>query len=330
MTEEEINKILKPQKNLKQLIILFIVFLIIGISCVSIVFYNKYKDDNVTSLNITETDLTGNEEEGQNVKLEFDSLPLMLMPNKNKEETYYYINDINNHKYIINLSSETFIEITDTLNLNTGKLNKPFELKGTLKIIDKELKDLVLINRDKIFKSEELTSDNLSTYLGEFYIKDSSVTNRTVTIYIISALIGVFFLILGFLYILPNIIKVKKTYKNEELISELKRELECLRDKPYEKLHIYLTKNYIIYGVEAIRFEDIIWGYILESFTYGIKTGETLMVHTKDNKKHIVGSVSGNKNNILNNILNEISTKNQNMKIGFTDENKEYIKNNFK
>ena len=82
----------------------------------------------------------------------------------------------------------------------------------------------------------------------------------------------------------------------------------------YKKQNIYLTKNYIVSGVEAIRYDEIICGYIEEVKKYGITAGRNLIVETKDNKKHIIGSVVG-KNNILVNVLEDIHNKNIEIKI---------------
>lgn len=56
---------------------------------------------------------------------------------------------------------------------------------------------------------------------------------------------------------------------------------------PYKKWHIYLTKNYIVYGIQAIKYEDIVWAYIVQKTKYGKKLGEDLIIYTKENKKYV-------------------------------------------
>ena len=52
-----------------------------------------------------------------------------MVPVSGKDSQLYYIKDVNSHIYIIDLSSETFRSISETINLETGKLNSAYQLK---------------------------------------------------------------------------------------------------------------------------------------------------------------------------------------------------------
>ena len=97
-------------------------------------------------------------------------------------------------------------------------------------------------------------------------------------------------------------------------MKELRSELSHLNDTRYKKYHIYLTKKYLVYGLQALLYEEIIEGYIKEKYKYGIKAGENLVVKSKNNKEYVMGSVAGNKD-ILHEVLNELQVKNANIKI---------------
>ena len=169
--------------------------------------------------------------------------------------------------------------------------------------------------------SVELVSND-----SELEENKSPEIHRAVEFYKAIAMVGVFFIVVAFVHIVPAVMKSRKVLKNQELIEELRIELENLTDNKYQKYHIYLTKNYIIYGINPLKYEDIIWAYIITESKYGIKTGKDLIVYTKDKKRHVVISV-GPKDNILDNILIDIQEKNPNIKIGHDKENQKFFEN---
>ena len=113
---------------------------------------------------------------------------------------------------------------------------------------------------------------------------------------------------------------------NEVLLEELRTELGNLTDTPYKGQHVYLTRNYVVFGIQAIKYEDIVKGYISKQSTYGIKVGENLMIQTKDGKKYIIASITTN-SNILNNILRDIHNKNTNIEVEYSGDNNKISEN---
>lgn len=328
MEEREIDKIIKPQKKLGLLVVLFIIFLSIAIVCIGLVFYERY-EERKESIDLSEVIFSGTEEEGEYVQINIAYFPKVLATNLDKDYYLYYIEDEENHIYIAKLSNKTFEYLNSIANKENGKLSEPYQLKGFTYKIDSQIEKLVLASKMPVSIDKVVTEDNISEIFGEVYIYEnkSPKSEREITLYKISALVGVFFLILSFGYILPSIIKARKVLNNEELVDELRSELEVLTDNPYKKQQLYLTRNYIISGVQVIKYKDIVWGYILEETKYGMKIGENLIIHTKDNKKHIIGSVVGKNNDILNQVLEDIKTKNESMRVGYNKENKEFFKN---
>ena len=119
---------------------------------------------------------------------------------------------------------------------------------------------------------------------------------------------------------MPGILKVRKTLKDEDLLEELRTELQNLTDMPYKKQHLYLTRNYVVFGIQAIKYEEIVWAYCVKETSYGINVGENLIVHTKDNQKHIVASISGMKNDVLKDILADLKKKNEGIRIDYHED----------
>ncbi len=205
MTDKDI--ILKAKKKLITLLLIYlgIALIFIGISLFMVLSTKKGKP-----LNLSELVADGAVKEGQYVALEINTLPILMVPVSGKDSQLYYIKDVNSHIYIIDLSSETFRSISETINLETGKLNSAYQLKGVINTIDKQTKNIALSNGYRIFKNNELNADTFSEYVGEFYIKENFVSQITVTLCTILALFGLFFLILVLGYIVPAIVKASK------------------------------------------------------------------------------------------------------------------------
>ncbi|MCI9365383.1 MAG: hypothetical protein HFJ54_01900 [Clostridia bacterium] len=189
MEEREVDKILNPQKKLY---FLFFAFLTISIICIGIVFLFRFdnKDDKYGEpLNLSELRTSGKEKVRNGVKLESNSMPIMIFNSKEEDSNLYYIKDLNDNIYIVRLSNKKFKDIVNTLNQQTGELDSNYEIRGVLVYIDEQTKNLALTNSYKIFRNKELTSDNFSEYLGEFYVKTNFIGERLVVLYNISVLI---------------------------------------------------------------------------------------------------------------------------------------------
>ena len=197
-------------KAKKRLIVLLLICLVTAFACIGFVFFLRFSNEQGEASNLSELVLNGNVEEGQYVKLDIDTLPVLMMSASEKDSQFYYVTDVNNHIYIVSLSEKTFKNIVGTLNQKTGKLDSTYQLKGIINNIDGKIKGLALSNGFKVFKNNELNSDNFSEYLDEFYVKDNSVSERVGNLYTTVALIGVFFLVLAFGYVVPAMIKVNK------------------------------------------------------------------------------------------------------------------------
>lgn len=325
MKKEEIDKILKPKMG----IIIFMLFIFLGVSslCIGFVFSKVY-EQRKDPLNLSDLISNNREEEGLYVSLDIAYLPKVLAANLEKDNYLYYAMDEENRVYIVRLSNKTFDNLKNIVDEETGKLSSIYHLNGFTYKIDSQIESIVLRNYEKVFPDIKLTSDNLYEYLGKIYLDEnkSPESHRTVELYKSIVMVGILFLVVAFGYVIPTIIKSRKVLKNQELVGTLRMELENLTDNKYQKYHIYLTENYFISGIYPLKYEDIIWAYIITESKYAIKVGRDLIVYSKDKKKHVLASV-GPKNDVLDSILIDLHEKNPNIKIGYDKENKEYFEN---
>lgn len=145
----------------------------------------------------------------QYAKLEFDTLPILITSFAKGESQLYFITDVNGDSYIAEISDQTFQNIVETLDQESGKLDETFQLKGVVSQIDENVKELAMANSYKLFQNNALNADNFSEYLGEIYLKEKTVSQRTVTVTKIIVMLGVFFLVLAFGYAVPAMVRAK-------------------------------------------------------------------------------------------------------------------------
>lgn len=328
MEKREIDKMLKP----KMTIVYILIFIYIGIAalCIGFAFSKAYKqyEQRIDSLNFAELVSNGREEEGLYASLNIAYLPKILAANSKKDSYLYYAIDEEDNVYIVRLSNKTFDYLKSIADEETRKLSSIYHLNGFTHKIDPQTESLVLRNYDKVFPNIKLTSENLYEHLGKIYLDEniSPKSRRTVDLYKAIAMVGVFFLVAAFGFIVPAVIRSKKVLKNPELVEVLRSELGNLTDNKYQKYRLYLTENYIISGIDPLKYEDIVWAYTITLKNYTIKTGKSLLAYTKDKKKHVVISV-GPKDNVLDDILIDLQEKNPNIKIGYNKENKKFFEN---
>ena len=303
MEEKEIEKILSPTKKL---IILFIIYLGIAFLLIGLVIFIVFSNREYNTFSLSNDAV----KEGQHVELESDSLPIFMSETSTKDNQFYFIEDVNNHIYIVKLSDRTFHSIIEKLVQENGQFVSPYHIKGVIHHLDAKKKKFIISNSLYVTGKKDVNMDNFSDYFDEFYIQETILNTRMMMICIILCLFSLFFLILALGYILPSILKKQKILSNRELMEDLRIELSNLTETPYKEQHLYLTKKYLISGVQLIKYEDIIFAYTEKESKYGITVGKNLIIQTMDYKKYIVGSIVGTKDNILNNILDDIKSKN--------------------
>lgn len=196
-------------KSKKKLVVLLFIYLGIALAFIGTAFFKLSSMKKGKTLDLSELALENNVKEKQNVEFNIDNIPILIEWDSEKDNKLYYVKDENNNTYLISLSEETYKKIFKQYNVVTKKLSNTYKLKGITYKVDEQIKDIVLSNKENLFNNE-LNADNFSEYFGDFYIKENYVSNREITFYKILVLIGVFFIVLALIYVVPAIIKVSK------------------------------------------------------------------------------------------------------------------------
>lgn len=193
----------------KKLVVLLLIYLSIALAFIGTAFFKMYSMKQGKTLDLSELVSEDNVKEKQNVEFNIDNIPILIERDSEKDDKLYYVKDVNNNTYLISLSEETYKKIFKNYNVMTKKLNNTYRLKGITHKIDEQLKNIVLSDKNNLFNNE-LNADNFSEYFGNFYIKENYVSKRELTFYKILAVIGVFFIVLALIHVVPAIIKVSK------------------------------------------------------------------------------------------------------------------------
>lgn len=333
MEEKEINKVLKPGKVL---LIITILFIIATIGLFAIGYYQEYTDkkdpkDLGTLIENSE------EKEGQYVKLDIGYLPYAFAEVGTTDKEYYYFAwDAENYMYIVRLTDKTYEELKGMANAEDEKLS--YQLKGYTFKTPSNLRKLAIEAANEIYSggeeeestSKKITTSNFTEYFGSVYIDETEVpanTSGDPTFYGLGFCVGIFALMFVIIYVS----RMKGTVsfrKNPEKYEELKEELSALTDNPYKKLKVYLTSKYVIAktsAVLAIPYKDVIWEYTQIHYRNGVAMNKTLIICTKEKKK-IALATSGPDDMNIDEIMVEIQDRNEEVKIGYTKENRQFYR----
>ncbi len=201
------------RKAKRRLVVFLVVCLSIAFSSFGFVFFMWFSHDlnkGEDVGNVSKEVLSSEENKGKYVTLQIDLIPVLMMPTLTEREQFYFVTDVNDQTYIMKLSDETFVSITDEIDPGTEKLTSPYRLTGILEYINGEVQKLALSNSHFVSKDQEINAGNFSEYFGALYVKENEVSQRLVTVYTIIALFGVFLLVLAFGYLVPALFKIRK------------------------------------------------------------------------------------------------------------------------
>lgn len=245
--------------------------------------------------------------------------------NESQNLDYYYVQDSEGYTYIAAISKKTFNKIKEEADKNSNILN--YQLEGYLYNVEDDVKQLAQEYYEETFEVKLDSSNYLdylsNTYLNEnvkYYSKDADIwIYFGLFMWLVSAILIIYYIIDTICY------KIKIKKYNVKL---LKEEMEKGSTKYYKSDNICLTDHYIISkvnGVRVISYNNILWAYYKTIKIYGITLKNNIIVCT-DNFKFYKVATNGNYLEGLIDILNEIKNKNENILIGYSEENKNKIK----
>ncbi len=324
----------KERKKLKNLMYVWILLFVLS----GVFFYLGIREDENEEKQIKTLHeiIVDKNETKDNIRsyVNINSIPYKFAIYDGIDEAYYFVTD-ENFMYVAYMDEEDF----NLLNDENIKSN-PKKIEGTTKYVTKDIKKLAIETYNEAMENEEdkLSIADYDNYFGSVYLDMTMTGSSTAGFYyvmfFISLIIGVILIIIERIYTHRFKKGIKKLTDSE--IMNLDSEMNSPDAFYYSKARLYLTKNYIInFGgtFRTIKYDDIIWMYPFEYRTNGIKTSQSIIVVTKDGKKHNIASldvITKAKKEMYNEIFNTIASKNKNIIIGFDKESKEKAKEELK
>ncbi len=107
------------RKAKRRLVVFLVVCLSIAFSSFGFVFFMWFSHDlnkGEDVGNVSKEVLSSEENKGKYVTLQIDLIPVLMMPTLTEREQFYFVTDVNDQTYIMKLSDETFVSITDEID----------------------------------------------------------------------------------------------------------------------------------------------------------------------------------------------------------------------
>ncbi len=246
---------------------------------------------------------------------------------KEGAEKFYLTMDKDDYLYIVYMNDKTYKK------LNKENIQeKPIRIDGYLQKIDNEIKDLAISSYNKELGEEYLTTDNFSEYVGTYLLDTVTPLTNPYPYYIVASFIFFLFLIF-FISYLVSFLKTKKVIKKYSTIDlhKIEAEIYALGENPYEKMHLYLTKNYLIdasSGIVILEYKDIIWAYPYEYRYNGLLVNKDIKILTKNHKYYDICNtkyLKDKKEETIEEVLKILEKNNPKIVVGYSKEIKKQI-----
>ena len=320
MGEKNMLKKIKHQNNKKLIAILICLFLAITSFCIYISFIED-EEKKEKPINYNDLIATNSDKKNMYVSIEIADIPYQIAQREVNYTyiKYYILYDKSNDMYVAKLTDETYKKIKTAYEKD--KTNFSYTLTGYIYNTPSDLKKLIIDEFNKN-TSNKITKDNYSNYFGSTYFDDTYTKFTTgIAISLIIVFLSIASAIAIFINWLICAINTKKTLSKIDY-DEVERELAKTSMKEYKKIGLYLTDKYLVslsLGLHIYNYNDISWIYIENTSTrFGNKV--FLNIFMKNKKKFKTKKVDSLQEEMLE-TLQEISTKNANILLGYTYEN---------
>lgn len=243
---------------------------------------------------------------------------------------FYFAMDENKYLYIIRMSPSKYAKLTNTLSKEEAA-----KIDGVTKKIPFDIKKLALeVYNEMLEENEQITSDEFEDYFGAIYLdlegNPFGIAEVVIVIAFFVAMFGFGFGLYGGISLWRFKRKINKLTVEER--EQIDQEMNGASAFYYANAHTYLTQNYIVNFAstfEAIPYSDVIWVYQFIQRRNGIKASQSVIVMTKDGKRHTIATLSGltkKAKDVFDEILKTIAKKSTNALIGYTSENRKQVK----
>ncbi len=293
---------------------------------------NEKVNADMTDLNT----LIVSEEENVDKKayLNIASVPYQFAVADGIDESYYIVTD-GEYLYIAYMDNDDFEK------LNQEEIaDSPVRVEGITAQIPDEIKQIAIEAYNEGIEEEYQITDDASfySYFGNIYLDMSISENATATM---AKYVFIILLVIGAIGLLVTLYRYFTFEKNlgkmdPDVVNSLDDEMNSPNAFYYEKAHMYLTDHYIITfqgKMTVIAYQDIVWMYAYEQRTNGIKTSQAIKVMTNEGKTYTIATIAGitkAQKEVYDEIWNTILSKNGNITVGYTKENRKEMKERFK
>lgn len=319
------NPIIKEEANRHKKNI-FIGLFLLGLCLICIiwgVFVSKEAKENMVSFH----DVIVNQNDKENVLsyVDTDIFPYLFATNDDSNGNFYLIRD-NDYMYVAYMSDYDYDRLKDE-TLYTD--NKTERVIGVSALVPTEVKKLAIETVKELWPAEEITLADYEYYFGNVYL---DMTSDAIDTAFWQTFLAFIFGMIGTTFVFSGLISSKRFQKNIKKLSlEDKKKIDAeTLDKDafyYANIHLYLTPNYIILmnnTFKVIPYSSLLWLYTYEQRVNGIKSTKSIIAISDDGKTNNIATIPALTKKymeIFEEVFTTISNKNEEMLIGYTNEN---------
>lgn len=259
-------------------------------------------------------------------------IPYAFAEESETSNKYYLITD-GKYLYIVYLTDEQFNEL-DRDDIETT----PIRIDGITKAISDNILEYALETYNEPLDEEnKISADEAKSYFGTVYLDATTeFTEANDTYFAFGALVG----IIGIIYfVIALILKIKYNRSinklSEEDINLLDDEMNSASAFYYDRQHLCLTENYIIQfsgKFKAISYKDVVWMYKFVQRVNFVKSYEAINIMTNDGKLSTIATfqmITKSRKELFEEIWNTIANKNPKILLGYSNENKQKMKEEY-
>lgn len=314
------EEVIRHKKNI------YIGLFLLGLCLICIiwgVFVSKEAKENMVSFH----DVIVNQNDKENVLsyVDTDIFPYLFATNDDSNGNFYLIRD-NDYMYVAYMSDYDYDRLKDE-TLYTD--NKTERVIGVSALVPTEVKKLAIETVKELWPDEEITLADYEYYFGNIYL---DMTSDAVDVAFWQNFLAFILGLCGTTFIIIGLINKKRFLKNINKLSlEDKKKIDAeTLDKDafyYANIHLYLTPNYIILmnnTFKVIPYSSLLWLYTYEQRVNGIKSTKSIIAISDDGKTNNIATIPALTKKymeIFEEVFTTISNKNEEMLIGYTNEN---------
>lgn len=314
------EEVIRHKKNI------YIGLFLLGLCLICIIwgiFVSKEAKENMVSFH----DVIVNQNDKENVLsyVDTDIFPYLFATNDDSNGNFYLIRD-NDYMYVAYMSDYDYERLKDE-TLYTD--NKTERVIGVSALVPTEVKKLAIETVKELWPDEEITLADYEYYFGNIYL---DMTSDAVDVAFWQNFLAFILGLCGTTFIIIGLINKKRFLKNINKLSlEDKKKIDAeTLDKDafyYANIHLYLTPNYIILmnnTFKVIPYSSLLWLYTYEQRVNGIKSTKSIIAISDDGKTNNIATIPALTKKymeIFEEVFTTISNKNEEMLIGYINEN---------